>query len=449
MSIPTLSNELYIEIFRHLDAKSLSEISLCCHRFYDLVPPIFYRTYVQQDYDYEPDPFIRTIFEKPHLSRYVKHFTGHGGVGIMASLPETHRSLIREGLLPNYFDHQDVVENWCEDAFVEESWDAVTAILLLNFASSLESITMLSYGDSEIVNGPDNVHINTVLRKMRELQDNSKSTIPCMAKVRKVHLQSDKSLIEIQIALILPFLRLKSVREVTVEQLGNHFGTDYDLFTGLPLHHHITDLSLKRCDIDDVAFRNFVQSFPSLKRFHLEHTGGYNERPPPVIGDHLAHLKHCLENLTIDAPFWRQSQHGGWIDDESDDEDDYEGSDLYDELPSMIGSLGQFQKLTKVKIACDILVRKGTCWDKPHHVEAFVKSLPPFLEHLAILSCRIRGVEAGLSLLSQKPAHLKTLKLTVCPSFRGERRWGTVTIESLEKMALEKGIKFAWEVLED
>jgi hypothetical protein len=443
MSAAKLSNELLIEIFRYLDVKSLSNVSLCSHRFYDLALPIRYSTYEEVELGETLDPFIRTIFENPHLAKYVKHYIGHGRIEPKVVFPETHQATIREGLFPKYFGHRYLTGNWCQDTFVEGTWDAVTAILLLLFASSLESIVMLSYGDSEVEDGPDNIHIDTVLRRMKELQDNPGSTIPCMAKVRKIRLVSHEPWIETQLALVIPYLGLKSVREVTIEQLGNEFGADLDLFAGLSRHSHITDLTLKRCNIDDNAFQRFMVSFNSLQRFHFEHTGGYDIRAPPVIGDHLAHLEQSLEELTIDTPFHGQEDYGDLIDEESS----HDGGDPYDELPSMIGSLAHFQKLKKINISYSILIREGTRWDRQHHVQRFLESLPPFLEHLALLHCRASGVQAGVPLLSREP-HLKTLRLSLDHEFRGERGCGPVTVEFLEKMALKTGAKFVWEVLE-
>lgn len=62
---------------------------------------------------------------------------------------------------------------------------------------------------------------------------------------------------------------------------------------------------------------------------------------------------------------------------------------------------------------------KGRCWDNAHHVNAFVDSLPPFLEHLAVPNPG--SVEVGMPLLSAglpRLKRLKSLKFTLCPSVR-------------------------------
>lgn len=95
---------------------------------------------------------------KPHLAKYVKHYTGlaldnqveEGAISRvdLSFLTKEERLWIRENWL-----RSDVYrENICNAAYgmimEKNNWDAVTALLLSLFSETLESINMVSRGRS-------------------------------------------------------------------------------------------------------------------------------------------------------------------------------------------------------------------------------------------------------------------------------------------------------------
>ena len=140
----------------------------------------------------------------------MKHYVGDGKMGVPErwgnSLAQTFGASIRE-LLPKYFEQYDVDKLW-SDAFVLGTWDATMAIFLLMIYENVMSITLPSYRDLEDDYDAEYAHIYRVLHKMKERQDSSGPTIPCMPRVRKVKIEHEGPLIEVWISMIVNYLGL-------------------------------------------------------------------------------------------------------------------------------------------------------------------------------------------------------------------------------------------------
>lgn len=189
---------------------------------------------------------------------------------------------------------------------------------------------------------------------------------------------------------------------------------------------------------------------PQTRGFHFEHTGGVdNDYLPPQIDNNLAHLKPSLKELIIDAPFWGQGD-DGTLNEESSRDDNVTYDSIHPTVLGMlnpwIGSLAEFQKLKRVDFAGCMLIREGTRWDKPDHIQSVLGDLQPFLEHLALLRGKPLGVEAAVPILSGGLSHLKTLRLQLDPEVTGKRRWGRATSKNLAGLAPQIGVKFTWDL---
>jgi len=232
----------------------------------------------------------------------------------------------------------------------------------------------------------------------------------------------------LHLPLLVPYIRLESVTvcrgfEVFDFQYGQpRSGSKLDL----------ADLFIEQSCISSDYLQHFLRNFRFLKRFQYDHKqyAISDHRPrliPPVVGEGLAHLTHCLEELEI------VDDHFDWI--ESNDE----------EILSPIGSLSAFQKLRSVKITAYILIgdvesvnsargrnshRKSSVL-KQH--ESFADVLPASLERMFKydrIPSALKAIELAFD--ERVPIHVAVR--------RGSPLYGFIGRNALEAFALEKGI---------
>lgn len=146
----------------------------------------------------------------------------------------------------------------------------------------------------------------------------------------------------------------------------------------------------------------FLRCFNSLRKFYYDHGGaivGYSDFLPQKFGEALAHLHHCLEELTVLAH----------------DYDDVHG----DEPSRAIGSLAEFKKLRQIAMHAKTLLgpdpedEDDDDEDGSQHSTTkpvLVDILPSSLETLVLVKCDFDILDLLQELLKQRKEKFHALK---------------------------------------
>lgn len=454
MSAVQLPNEVWIQVFQHLGNRDLPKVCLCSHRFCELGRPLLYSQYRPGILRKHDHPTLhRAILDHPYLVQHVKYFEAPQTITIAAKrgltseitkdpwLTEPQETFICQLLLQVLPDRSETYNLWKEwrRAFEAGSWDAVIGILLLLCSLRVETIVINGYRSSSDVPEPSYPYIETVLANMKRLQDMSESPTPCMSMLRKVYL--GQLYTEMPLHLVLPYLELKSVRELWTCCLTNR--PNPELFQARSLRSGVINLTLQACNLDNDGLQSFLRCFPLLKRLQYTYRSSYEDPPrrPPNPNSCLSYLKNSLENLIIDAKYWDcEYSHA-----ENDAEWDNKCESLW------MKDLAQFTQLKKLEIAAPILIRWGADYSDENELRIFADTLPPNLETLTITSSAKGTWDflAGIFRHGWVPPLLKRLRLV----FRKDYRY-VITSEDgvwhtwlyLEEAASSIGVDFTAEV---
>lgn len=79
MTLQVLPDELLVQISNHLEFSThLSNLVLCCRRFYRLANPALYSSFSDHRGPLQILKFLSTIMARPDLAPYVKTFISSG-----------------------------------------------------------------------------------------------------------------------------------------------------------------------------------------------------------------------------------------------------------------------------------------------------------------------------------------------------------------------------------
>jgi hypothetical protein len=398
MSLYKLSDDILLEIAEWVNTngyipdyssvtergtKFLASLVLCSRRLNSIATPVLYRTFVQTKYGALP-AFLRTILEKPQLGALVKDIVVSeideeesmemGGL----SRQEIERLGLGADVLGNFEREKS---NWIDDIEAGK-WQAVAALLIL-LLPGLEEIVIASYHGPDLVR---NGYINTALAYAahQQLTPHSQQALRNLKTVSMAYCDTESGM---SMEAILPFCALPSVTAARI-----HMASD-DEFTPSSQRYQTKDLQINSSNIASGALINILRCFPDLKKLFYENGGsivGCEDFLPQYLGRAIEHLKGCLEELTV-------LDQGGYM-----------GND---EEQEAIGSLAGFQKLRRVAMDYDCLLKADSQINDENEDEdegdgdgkpRLVKVLPPSLEFLAVARCEPDILDQIRELLEQQ-----------------------------------------------
>ncbi|PMD60710.1 uncharacterized protein K444DRAFT_612408 [Hyaloscypha bicolor E] len=398
MSLYKLSDDILLEIAEWVNTngyipdyssvtergtKFLASLVLCSRRLNSIATPVLYRTFVQTKYGALP-AFLRTILEKPQLGALVKDI-------VVSEIDEeesmemgglSRQEIERLGLRADVLDHfESEMSNWIDDLEAGK-WQAVAALLIL-LLPGLEEIVIASYHGPDLVR---NGYINTALAYAahQQLTPHSQQALKNLKTVSMAYCDTESGM---SMEAILPFCALPSVTAARI-----HMASD-DEFTPSSQRYQTKDLQINSSNIASGALINILRCFPDLKKLFYENGGsivGCEDFLPQYLGRAIEHLKGCLEELTV-------LDQGGYM-----------GND---EEQEAIGSLAGFQKLRRVAMDYDCLLKADSQINDENEDEdegdgdgkpRLVNVLPPSLEFLAVARCEPDILDQIRELLEQQ-----------------------------------------------
>lgn len=304
MSFNALSNELLVEIIRHIDlTKDLANMSNTCKILSRVAEPFLYSTFTQTR-RHSVAAFLRTVNTKPYLARLVKHFSARPSRIATPSLEAQLDLSILEGkstviwlrtFLSDALYGPQFCDCWLLQIFSLKNWNATIALLLVVFSESLESISFSDYAT-----GDGFEYIDEVLEIMNIAQNISISQNRLS---RLNHVGMHYSGIESVdfMPLSIHWLQLQSVKDFRgygafQDDQQSMEENDYSQII-LPT----ISFSLESSNVDGEAMRNFLHCFHGLQKFEYHHSKAIREShmSPHAIGIGLKNSAHCLEELTI------------------------------------------------------------------------------------------------------------------------------------------------------
>lgn len=304
MPFSALSNELLIEIFRHVGlTRDFASLSSTCKLFSSLAEPFLYSTFNQTG-RHSVAAFLRTVNTKPHLARLVKHFSARPHSFAAPSLePQLNLSILENenmlvwirNFLSDALYGPEFCDNWLMQIFSRTNWNAATALLLIMFSESLESVSIANYATSDGFE-----YIDEVLEIMNIAQNTSTSRHTLS---RLTHVSIDYSRIEPGdfIPLTINWLKLQSVKDFRGYGALQDYQQSLEDNDYSQIILHSISLSLENSNVHDEALRDFLHCFHSLQHFEYHYSKSVrdNHISPHAIGIGLRNSSHCLEELKI------------------------------------------------------------------------------------------------------------------------------------------------------
>lgn len=292
MSSGSLPSESIGEILYLLDTKDLANVSLCSRRFRDLAEPYLYSTVSHQ---IKLPALLRTLASRPTLAQHVKH------IALSDSAPSMDMSILSEadltwlrGCLPSNRYGEEFCRKWYNGLFLGYVNDAMFALLLELFSTTLRSIESVPFGTEYtwyrfsagvlgVAAVEQEYHKGTALSSLHRVTFLGHET-------HRMELRS-----------LAPYLKLKSVTDFRghINSARRTFEQDL-LEEELVFHTH--NVCLTESNIDARELKKFLRCFHSLKRFEYEQVkgvGSHHSLDPSALREGLANSKHCLEELTI------------------------------------------------------------------------------------------------------------------------------------------------------
>jgi hypothetical protein len=363
MSLLGLSNEILQQIIQYVAAGwlpghhphnygRLSKISKCCWRLHDIVHPYLYSALEIHDWESQKCiSFIRTLTAKPQLARLVKTFyyaeiISDGSE--ISNLSEESKVWMRS-ILPDETYGTELCNEWFNDLFLgshgfDKCRDAMAAWFLVLFSDNLEEFNFNDFKYEKPYLGSAKPYIDSVLEDAADEQwlGRSPCTLSSLKSVNVYSRESEENNRGVGFDSILPFLKLKSVEELSVgdldigypspegwEQGGRHNDNGFKLRA----------LTLDCSRLNEFTLPQFLWCFSSLKKFDYQvwkETDQYTRNVCiwPVLRESLFNLRGCLEELYL------QSETNSSVD--SDAHYSYAGvGDTF----QAFGSLAEFSKL--------------------------------------------------------------------------------------------------------
>jgi hypothetical protein len=320
MSLLGLSNEILQQIIGYVAAgwlplhdphnrRRLINISKCCWRLHNIVHPYLYSALeIHQWEGYKFLSFIRTLTAKPQLARLVKTFYYTEIIGDeseISSLLEESKAWMRS-ILPDETYGIEACDEWFNDLFLgsigdDKSGDAIVAWLLVLFSDNLEEF---SFNDFE----GERPYIDSVLEDAAEEQWLDRSPCP-LSSLKSVHVypyEFEEKDCRVGFDSILPFLKLKSVEELSVSDLdmgymsARGWGPDNDN------KFKLRALTLNCSRLNEFTLPQFLICFSSLTKFDYQVWKGTDQYTRnwciwPVLRRSLFNLRGCLEELYLES----------------------------------------------------------------------------------------------------------------------------------------------------
>jgi hypothetical protein len=324
MSLLELSNKILQQIIQYVAAgwlplhdphnrHRLSNISKCCWRLHDIVHPYLYSALdINQWEGYKLLSFIRTLTAKPQLARLVKRFhyveiIDDGSE--ISSLSEESKAWMRS-ILPDETYGTEACDEWFNDLFLGSigdktypSGDPIATWFLVLFSDSLEEF---SFNDLE----GERPYIESVLEDAAEEQWLDRSPCP-LSSLKSVNVYPHVSEVKeadsrVGFDSMLPFLKLKSVEELSVSDLDMGYMSAGGWRPDNDNRFKLRALTLNCSRLNEFTLPQFLIWFSSLTRFDYQVWGGTDQYTRnwciwPILRRSLFNLRGCLEELYLES----------------------------------------------------------------------------------------------------------------------------------------------------
>ena len=325
MGLSKLPAEIKVIIFRHLHVDyrnndDLTQVVRSCRDFYNIAIPILYSSFNGES---KPRSFalLRTILKRPHLGLYFEHLTGlaeefdrHPDFLDMYARPRFRFDTKIEGLdsaLEMGCNDNNMRDRWSQMFSLDRcyrdgkwfdvpgNWDSITALLILllpNLSTLKLPFNMAKETDYELE------FISYVFARALRVQNLNLHSTYCLSYLQNIELSVTEYSDFKSLDAILPFLQLRTIREVSLLNSCTDEGSYDD--THDPIIH-VTHLSFPpTSDIDSQSLRNFLQFFHGLMRFsyvHWSRYGDFQSHPwiPSEIRNGLMYSKDSLQELVL------------------------------------------------------------------------------------------------------------------------------------------------------
>jgi hypothetical protein len=319
MSLLGLSNEILQQIIQYVAAGwlplhdphndgRLSKISECCWRLHDIVHPYLYSALeIHAWQGYKCVSFIRTLTAKPQLARLVKTFYYAEIIddgSEISSLSEESKVWMRS-ILPDETYGTEACDEWFNDLFLgsigdDKSGDAMAAWFLVLFSDNLEEFSFNKFER-------ERPYIDSVLEDAADEQwlGRSPCTLSSLKSINVYQRESEEKDWGVGFDSILPFLKLKSVEELSVGDLDIGYGSAGGRGQG-ERRFKLRALTLPCSRLNEFTLPQFLGCFSSLKKFGYQvwkETDQYSRNVCiwPVIRESLFNLRGCLEELYLQS----------------------------------------------------------------------------------------------------------------------------------------------------
>ena len=388
MAMGILPNELLRVIFSNLYQPDLYALSLCSHHLHSIAEPFLHADFVQKG-NSEIPLFLRTVARKPHLSKHVRTMSVSFRRRLhppprfrLSDLATQDRAILRRCMPDNIFGSRNCDE-WAQDLFEFEVWDAAVALLLVLFSSSLQTVTLkwFKYLSEHTFSAAVLSHASNRLSLQPQ---------PLLSNLNTVFFGGPRepalTCHEVHQWAMIP--SVKQLHAYAVDDTGR--AEEVSRFS-------TTDVSLKSSSLDSPGMYCFLRSFTSLRHFSYGHRGG-RILDPSAVNNGLQKSKHSLESLalTMENPEYLRGVRGS---------------------PPM-GSLAGFSALKVLDVDIEMLVGwegSSPVWYSPEQIEAFMSALPKSLESLVLRNCKYAVIDCinEIFLTSKIPLRLRRFKVSI------------------------------------
>jgi hypothetical protein len=355
MSLDKLSDDLLLEIAEWVGTHAyhpflgniiavrgtrfLGPLALCSRRLNTIVSPLLYRTFAQTNKKALP-ALLRLVLEKPQIGEEVKKFVGTEMSTYLMDRERDNR-LDMSRFSPLDYDRCRIAmgsfsglqfdqANWLY-SLQQGNWCAVVALLLLCLPN-LEEIEMAHfYGrDREF-------EYEYITRTFEYVASNQflKDSPYSLKHLKTISAVLSEGVVRYGMSrnVVLSFFAPPSVSKIVIS------GFKWKEFRFEPKHsYQVQDLGFNGSCVDGDTMIRFLRCFPSIRKFQYLHRDSAivsHVFLPQKMGEALAHLHHCLEELTLlGDPRFKQPK---------------------TEIRQGIGSLAQFKKLRRIKMCVEDL----------------------------------------------------------------------------------------------
>jgi hypothetical protein len=389
MAFERLPTETLIDIVKYagIDGTTSSWLSLasCNQNLNRIVTPMLYLNFTEMGRNSVPK-LLRTVLANTQLATYVRRYTGPGFPNRefldVSELAQADFAACQERV--NAFQETlkgtgaalEDIENWMP-RIRQGRWHAVTSMLLL-LLPNLEGIEMIDYRHDEAGDMEHALGIAARLQgsgiltqfSLEHLTDVSLSPFaqPDVAEADDplgFYLWPESEYLHFSD--IMPFLRLPSVQSVAVSRLAVDNARDRRLVCPPENYQFSTKkLEIANSCLDAWWLITFLRLFTSLRKLSYNHVAREQENPdflPQEIGQAIAHLHPCLEELEISN---LGEESGEWT------------------TAREIGSLAQFERLKSIDVDWSILFGFPSGLDGSTPVVRLCEVLPKALERLVL-----------------------------------------------------------------